>query len=138
MNISLITIYCMDHTVWMGDLNCRVLQILGKPLVVGQQRISRSSQSSEVTHPAFITKELLSNEEKHWVPHGILAVGLNVSTEQSAWFEHGQHLWPPTQLKYKVIFNLPTNVFYPGINSIPCQNGEYQNHLLSDFSSVWN
>ena len=74
------------------DPSCWTLQILGKPLLVGQQRISRSLQSSVVTHPASIIDESLSNEEKHWVLHGILAVGLNDSTEQSAWFEHGQHL----------------------------------------------
>ena len=82
------------------DPNCWILQILGKPLLAGQHRISLSLQSSVVTHPASTINELLSNVEKHWVLHGILAVGLNVSTEQSAWFEHGQHLWPPAELKY--------------------------------------
>ena len=74
----------INSTYLFGDHNCSILQILGKPLVVGQHRISKSSQSSEVTHPASIIKELLSNDEKHCVLHGILAVGLNESTEQSA------------------------------------------------------
>ena len=101
------------------DPNCCILQILGKSLLAGQHKISLSSQSSVVTHPASTINELLSNDEKHWVLHGILAVGLNVSTEQSAWFEHGQHLWPPAELNYKILrLKLALQSL---INPIPCQ-----------------